>query len=491
MSQSQRGGKRKTDDPMDTGSPKRSFLNQTTSDVVRIDVISLNGKSFDHKFTSKDIKQLWVDALRRDASEIVGQSSSWLNKNTLCLNIELKFEVALTEVSPTPDFFFEKASEFQSYSYECKIVGFAGIKEAQIGDTVTVTLKRIHFRFKPEQAEDWLVVYGRIIGSARSVTFLCVYECVVFDYLNPLKPIAGIRCNKSRRLLHLIIKDLVRLFHIISCWLSEGAINPIADSWVVTVCTCVWGKSIDLVMSSDLFHNQFQQCDGQRWPENRSHPSEARTEGKPARMVADVRVQSQGVLPRDANSVQTLLGVRPCRQGLHRRRHQLEGLHKETVCHRELQAGDVRFLVGGTSQATTTDPRGRTQRAEKPSQQVHGPEKIGKLPQEGQGQPRSGQTKNKGKTQRPPKGSARKKESRMILWWNCRGGIRSKLDIIKYFAVEYYPELLFISESNIKDCDDMSVINIPGYLLVPASTIGGCSCWPAMSNRAQDLKLPS
>lgn len=53
------------------------------SDVIRIDVLSLNGKNFDHKFSSEDIKDLWSRSFKRDKSEVIGQSSSKISKSVL------------------------------------------------------------------------------------------------------------------------------------------------------------------------------------------------------------------------------------------------------------------------------------------------------------------------------------------------------------------------------------------------------------------------
>jgi len=142
-----------------------------SSNIIRIDVLSLNGKNFDHKFSGEDVKDLWERALKRDKSEVIGQSSNKISKTTLRVNVQLNKTVTIKEVSPTVEFAYEKITTFQNYHYECKIVGLGTIKEAEIGDIVTVTIKRGHFRFTVEEAADWMSKFGKITKAPRFTSF--------------------------------------------------------------------------------------------------------------------------------------------------------------------------------------------------------------------------------------------------------------------------------------------------------------------------------
>jgi len=142
------------------------------ADVVRIDVLSRNGKNFDHKFLTKDIRDLWEKALKHDPKEVIGQSSSKISSKVLRINIELNREISFEEVSPTPDFTYEISSVFGNCTYECKVVGVGRVDEAEIGDTVVVTIRRVHFRFKAEQATEWMSKFGKIISPPRCVKFV-------------------------------------------------------------------------------------------------------------------------------------------------------------------------------------------------------------------------------------------------------------------------------------------------------------------------------
>lgn len=151
---------------MDVDSPNKK------TDIVTIDISTRNGKTFDHDFLGKDVKDLWKKALNRDPDEVIGYSTYRHANKTLRLNIELKTEIAIKDISDTPDFVYETASAFQNSSYACKIVG-AATKEANIGDVVKVTVRRTHYKVKPEQIAEWLSKYGKIMGPLRSV-FVCL-----------------------------------------------------------------------------------------------------------------------------------------------------------------------------------------------------------------------------------------------------------------------------------------------------------------------------
>lgn len=53
--------------------------------------------------------------------------------------------------------------------------------------------------------------------------------------------------------------------------------------------------------------------------------------------------------------------------------------------------------------------------------------------------------------------------------------MRSKIDVIRHTVIEQNPELFFISESNIKLNDEVSVINVYGYSLFQSMEINGSS----------------
>lgn len=58
-----------------------------------------------------------------------------------------------------------------------------------------------------------------------------------------------------------------------------------------------------------------------------------------------------------------------------------------------------------------------------------------------------------------------------IIFWNCCGGIGSKIDYIKDFMTQNGPSLFFISESEIKE-PESNLFKIEGYELIHSNNIG-------------------
>lgn len=61
-------------------------------------------------------------------------------------------------------------------------------------------------------------------------------------------------------------------------------------------------------------------------------------------------------------------------------------------------------------------------------------------------------------------------EERRLVWWNCAGGLASKINFVKKFVNDCSPDLFFVSESNIKTEKVFSHLNIFGYDLVTSGT---------------------
>lgn len=59
-----------------------------------------------------------------------------------------------------------------------------------------------------------------------------------------------------------------------------------------------------------------------------------------------------------------------------------------------------------------------------------------------------------------------------ILWWNCGGGLRFKIDYIKYTINTLNPYIFFISESEVLANDDVGVFSIKNYELLLSQTLG-------------------
>ena len=61
-----------------------------------------------------------------------------------------------------------------------------------------------------------------------------------------------------------------------------------------------------------------------------------------------------------------------------------------------------------------------------------------------------------------------------IIFWNCGGGIKSKIDFIRNFIHSHKPSLFFVSESEISQ-HDLGIVQIQGYDLLTANTLNSNS----------------
>lgn len=300
------------------GSPKRpSFSPSAKSDVFRVDIFSMNGKPFAHKFTAKDVKELWSKGLGRQELEVIGQSSSWISKNVLRVNIQLSRELSIKEVTPTLEFTFVKESVFQNQVYECKIAGIGKLKEAEIGDVVRITLKRVHFRFKPEKAVDWLSKYGKILSEPRFV-LLSVFVCLCVFYT--VKPI------------HFYLRLLVGripIIQLLAVWGSSFTVRVkftqlrllafvlgltclIYSCWLLRL--NAWESVTRQKVSTFNNISILQLSEGFRRTPNRSDSVGPRTSRINSRMASNVWLQNPRLLPQDLHTMQQVLGSRPSGQ---------------------------------------------------------------------------------------------------------------------------------------------------------------------------------
>ena len=59
-----------------------------------------------------------------------------------------------------------------------------------------------------------------------------------------------------------------------------------------------------------------------------------------------------------------------------------------------------------------------------------------------------------------------------ILFWNCAGGIKSKIDYLREFVKGKYLKIIFISEADLKE-QDLDLVKIPGFDIILSNTCKG------------------
>ncbi len=67
---------------------------------------------------------------------------------------------------------------------------------------------------------------------------------------------------------------------------------------------------------------------------------------------------------------------------------------------------------------------------------------------------------------------------KLVIWWNCAGGLNGKINEIKKLIKDESPLALFISESNTKENKTVLHLNITGYqFLTTISPFSRVACY--------------
>jgi hypothetical protein len=147
---------RKTSQSSLAGSSHESDLNT----VVKLELLTLNGKPYLGQITDDELVYIWVKVLNRKREELFGITST----KTLTRNIRATYKL----VSPTP---LEELFESGLFTYEKflddgsrdvitgKILGYGAGKPAEIGDVVKISVKT-NFLVEPTGVLNWLKLYG-------------------------------------------------------------------------------------------------------------------------------------------------------------------------------------------------------------------------------------------------------------------------------------------------------------------------------------------
>jgi hypothetical protein len=141
-------------------SPATASHESDLNTVVKIELLTLNGKPYLGQVTDDELVYIWVTVLNRKREELFGVTST----KTLMRNVRATYKL----VTPTPledlfesgDFAYEKYLDDGSQEKVTgKILGFGASKAAEIGDLVKV-LVRTNFLVEPSGVLNWLKLYG-------------------------------------------------------------------------------------------------------------------------------------------------------------------------------------------------------------------------------------------------------------------------------------------------------------------------------------------
>lgn len=63
-----------------------------------------------------------------------------------------------------------------------------------------------------------------------------------------------------------------------------------------------------------------------------------------------------------------------------------------------------------------------------------------------------------------------------IIFWNCANGIVAKIDFIKHYLLSMKPELMFVTEAEIKRDLSYKCLDVSGYNILFSKTLSFGKC---------------
>ncbi len=147
--------------PMDT----RTVESPLHSNLVQLELFLLNGKPFDGIITRTDAKHIWTKILDRDLSDLMTVDLRRIPNRCLRINYLLKQPTDIIDLNDTPDLRFSQEKFGFTFNYCGRILGFNNVKQARIGDEVTVTVLYAYPEVTKSGILRWIEVFGEVIGD--------------------------------------------------------------------------------------------------------------------------------------------------------------------------------------------------------------------------------------------------------------------------------------------------------------------------------------
>jgi len=208
---------------MDTTDAVERGLSPTTKlKVFKIEAIQCNGKPL-HKNTElsdEDIEKIWTTSLGRDWIEIDGfkqKKVTFTKQKKEVTNIKIIYELCLDEplreIVDHPEIQYQRLSLFGPETFTLKVQGLQDLREAEIGEIVTVNIRGTDFEVKAFEILEWMERFGVIVGDHRysqsALFFSDIYPvlCLVSRSLRNLHHIAcqlGLFLDETRRAHHFL-----------------------------------------------------------------------------------------------------------------------------------------------------------------------------------------------------------------------------------------------------------------------------------------------
>jgi hypothetical protein len=170
--------KRKRRVPEQLTPPKSTKKQTMATDVIsptskvfifKIDIISCNGQPVSQytELSSSDIEEIWTQALKRDTKELSGYTSSKAKSKEIRVQYQLKLPMSIRDIASESEYVYERITTSKTDIFKFKVIGLREVRQAQLGETVKVTVDKPNFDITPEQVVEWISKFGTVLDGHR------------------------------------------------------------------------------------------------------------------------------------------------------------------------------------------------------------------------------------------------------------------------------------------------------------------------------------
>jgi hypothetical protein len=137
--------------------------------IFKLDVVSCNGRDLSNvELGAPDLEKIWTDCIIRELSDLTGYSSSKSKGGTeIRIQYQLRKPMSIREIAWEAEFNHEREGPRGTEILRCRVVGLSGVRQANIGEKVKITVIAYNFDISPEQFVEWLSRFGKIHDGHR------------------------------------------------------------------------------------------------------------------------------------------------------------------------------------------------------------------------------------------------------------------------------------------------------------------------------------
>jgi hypothetical protein len=144
--------------------------------VLKLDVISCNGRDVSLvELGAADLEKIWTEGILRDLGELTGYTSH-KGDSTIRVQYQLKKPMSLRDIVLEAEFNFERSTARGLEILKIRVVGLSGLRPAEIGERVKLSIIKPNFDVSPEQAIKWVSKFGRVHANHRYPSAFYVIE---------------------------------------------------------------------------------------------------------------------------------------------------------------------------------------------------------------------------------------------------------------------------------------------------------------------------